>query len=201
MGAFFCGRAGGIFVPMPIVEHVLKAKAFLEATRGRVVLDVRSPKNTRRATSLGPFPFHCSPTTNVRLWEPRTSRLASRKPSMQASVLWVPNCNLSPLRPGTCLKVKHLPNHCSSTAGAGACAAGVWIGSFALPKSRPCVVRVGTKRVAQSTTRFWRPAAICCCGRNDRVRQSQIIHSLKRMGEGVVDLEGWPGISVLPLAI
>ena len=29
---------------MPIVEHVLKAKAFLEATRGRVVLDVRSPK-------------------------------------------------------------------------------------------------------------------------------------------------------------
>ena len=51
---------------MPIVEHVLKAKAFLEATRGRVVLDVRSPKEYAEGHILG-LPFHCSPTTNVRL--------------------------------------------------------------------------------------------------------------------------------------
>ena len=187
---------------MPIVEHVLKAKAFLEATRGRVVLDVRSPKEYAEGHIPGAvsFPLFTDDeraavgTTYKQIGKseainaglsfvgPKLQSLAAQardlfegQASPQPLLIYCWRGGMSSGSLDWLLRTSQIPTMCCE-GGYKACRA---VYNEVLEAPRPYVV-VGGMTGSGKT---------------------EIIHSLKRMGEGVADLEGLArhfGSSALP---
>ena len=176
---------------MPIVEHVLKAKAFLEATRGRVVLDVRSPKEYAEGHIPGAVSFPLF-TDDERAAVGTTYKQIGKSEAINAGLSFVgPKLQSLAAKARDLFEGQASPQPLLIYCWRGGMRSGSldWLlRTSQIPTMRCEGGYKACRAVYNEVLEAPRPYVVV--GGMTGSGKTEIIHSLKRMGEGVVDLEG-----------